>query len=60
VLPASAFSAFFDFDMSAKGQKRRSDAPPTTSGLPPINGHYQTGQVGPFGAINRILCLYLW
>ena len=38
----------------APHQERRFDAPPTASGLPPIiNGHYQTGRVGPFGAISR-------
>jgi hypothetical protein len=37
VLLVSAISVCFDFDMSAKGQKRRFDNRPVTSGLPPTS-----------------------
>src|SRR5258708_39706525 len=36
--------------MSHLGQKRRFKSLPATSGLHPINGHHQTGAVGPVGA----------
>ena len=40
--------------MSATGQKRRFDNRPVTSGLPPINGHRQTGRLVRFVPIGDI------
>lgn len=39
--------------MTASGQSRRFGRVPVTSGLPPVNGHRQTGPVGPFRAKGR-------
>ena len=36
--------------MSELDQSRRFDRPPVTSGLPPINGHRETGPAGPVRA----------
>jgi hypothetical protein len=41
--------------MSLQGHSRRFDSRPVTSGLPPNNGHHQTGPVGPVGANNGLM-----
>jgi len=41
--------------MSELDQSRRFDRRPVTSGLPPINGHRETGPTGPVRAMKRLM-----